>query len=87
MGICYVAVNRFYATMASNITSKSTGVLFEDDTLAESQVNEELKEKPKYVRRIVWRNVIILPFQHLGALYGVYLSLTSAKCLTILFGK
>ncbi|XP_039305287.1 acyl-CoA Delta(11) desaturase isoform X3 [Solenopsis invicta] len=75
----------FYTTMAPNITSTPTGVLFEDETLAESQVVEELKSKTKYVRRIVWRNVIIFSFLHLGALFGVYLLFTSAKFATILF--
>ncbi|EFN64054.1 hypothetical protein EAG_00580, partial [Camponotus floridanus] len=37
------------------------------------QLMEEVKEKPKYVRRIVWRNVAIFMYLHLGALYGIYL--------------
>jgi len=74
--------------MAPNITSThTTGVLFEDETLAETQVIEEPKEKPKYVRRIVWRNVILFALLHLGALYGIYLSFTSAKLATVVFGE
>lgn len=73
--------------MAPNITSTPTGVLFEDETVAESQLMEEVKEKPKYIRRIVWRNVTIFMYLHLGALYGIYLSFTSAKLATIVFGK
>jgi len=72
--------------MASNITSTS-GVLLEDETLAETQLIEEPKEKPKYVRRIVWRNVAIFAFLHLGALYGIYLSFTSVKLATVVFGE
>lgn len=72
--------------MAPYITSTPTGVLFEGETVAEPQL-EEPKETPKYVRRIVWKNVAIFAFLHLGALYGVYLSFTSAKLATVIFGK
>ncbi|XP_011698199.1 PREDICTED: acyl-CoA Delta(11) desaturase [Wasmannia auropunctata] len=71
--------------MAPNITSTPTGVLFEGETLESQVIGEQPKEKPKYVRRIVWRNVTIFSFLHLAALYGVYLSFTSAKLATILF--
>lgn len=80
-------VNRFYVRMAPNITSTPTGVLFEGETLTEPQLIEEPKEKPKYVRRIVWRNVVVFSFLHLGALYGIYLAFTSAKLATIVFGE
>lgn len=73
--------------MAPNITSTPTGVLFEDEATTETQLIKELKEKPKYVRRIVWRNVAIFSVLHIGALYGIYLSFTSAKLATIIFGK
>lgn len=72
--------------MAPNVTSTPTGVLFEGETVAEPLI-EESKEKPKYVRRIVWRNVLIFAYLHLGALYGVYLAFTSAKLATVLFGE
>lgn len=72
--------------MAPNITSTPTGVLFEGETVTEPLM-EESKEIPKYVRRIVWKNVAIFTFLHLGALYGVYLSFTSAKLATVIFGK
>lgn len=72
--------------MAPNITSTPTGVLFEGETL-ETQMIEEPKEKPKYVRRIVWRNVVAFSLLHLGALYGFYLSFTSAKLATVVFGE
>ncbi|KAL6426384.1 hypothetical protein ACFW04_009107 [Cataglyphis niger] len=71
--------------MAPNITSTPTGVLFEGETITEPQLMEEPKEIPKYVRRIVWRNVVIFTLLHLGALYGVYLSFTSAKLATVIF--
>ncbi|XP_011883209.1 PREDICTED: acyl-CoA Delta(11) desaturase-like [Vollenhovia emeryi] len=69
--------------MAAHVTP--TGALFEDDTVDESQLTEEPKEKRKYVKHIVWRNVAIFSFLHLGALYGLYLSFTSAKLLTTAF--
>lgn len=72
--------------MAPNVTSTPTGVLFEGETVAEPLI-EESKEKPKYVRSIVWRNVLIFAYLHLGALYGVYLAITSAKLATVIFGE
>jgi len=87
MRIFHIVVNSLAKKMAPNITSTPTGVLFEGETLTDAQLIEEPKEKPKYVRRIVWRNVAIFMFLHLGALYGVYLSFTSAKLATVIFGK
>ncbi|KAG7213575.1 hypothetical protein KM043_002830 [Ampulex compressa] len=71
--------------MAPNITSSPTGVLFEGETIDESLVNDSPKEKEKYVRKIVWRNVIIFLFLHIGAVYGLYLIFTSAKIATTIF--
>lgn len=46
-------------------------------------------EQPKYVykRQIVWFNAIGFLLLHLGAVYGLYLMLTSAKYLTWLWCK
>lgn len=68
--------------MAPNITSTPTGVLYEGEKLEEEVIETQ---KTKYERRIVWRNVIIFTYLHLAALYGVYLSFTSAKWMTLLF--
>ena len=77
--------------MAPNITTAPTGVLFEGETLEDVQrhhlVEKQSKEKRQYKLQIVWRNVIIFVFLHVGALYGIYLMLTSAKIATIIFGK
>jgi stearoyl-CoA desaturase (delta-9 desaturase) len=76
--------------MAPNVITTPTGVLFEDETLSESQLiatDEESKEKYKYVRRIVWRNVLIFLYLHLAAIYGIYLAFISAKLMTTIFGK
>ena len=70
--------------MAPNVTSTARDVLFEEEPLEENAANETPKEK--YQRRIVWRNVIVFTYLHLGALYGVYLVFTSAKLLTTAFG-
>lgn len=71
--------------MAPNITNSPTGVLFEGETLEEIQSLSESKKKIK--RQIVWRNVIIFMYLHLGAIYGLYLVFTSAKIVTTLFGE
>jgi stearoyl-CoA desaturase (delta-9 desaturase) len=77
--------------MAPNITSAPTGVLFEEETLdnlpRHQLVNEEAKEKVEYKLQIVWKNVFIFIFLHLGALYGIYLIFTSAKIATTIFGN
>lgn len=47
----------------------------------------ELKRLTDGKYKIAWDHVIIVGFLHLGALYGLYLMLTSAKILTPIFGK
>ncbi|XP_017758608.1 PREDICTED: acyl-CoA Delta(11) desaturase-like isoform X2 [Eufriesea mexicana] len=69
--------------MAPNITSTPSGILSEGDNLEENGMIDTPKKK--YVRHIVWRNVIIFGYLHLGALFGLYLAFTSAKILTCLF--
>ncbi|XP_066580885.1 acyl-CoA Delta-9 desaturase-like [Prorops nasuta] len=71
--------------MAPNIITAPTGVLFEGEILDSAQSNDQTKEKTQYVRKIVWRNVISLSLLHIGALYGAYLLITSAKLATTLF--
>ncbi|XP_012276446.1 acyl-CoA Delta(11) desaturase isoform X1 [Orussus abietinus] len=74
--------------MAPNITSTPTGVLFEDETIELERTGQEteiLKEKRSYTRSIVWKNVLIFSYLHLGALYGLYLVFTSAKLATTFF--
>lgn len=71
--------------MAPNITTTPTGVMYEGEKIdGSSQI--ELPKK-KFVRQIVWRNVIIFVYLHLAAIYGLYLALTSAKLLTCVLGK
>jgi hypothetical protein len=38
-------------------------------------------------RQIVWRNAVGFLFMHLAAMYGLYVSVTSAKLLTWVYGK
>jgi stearoyl-CoA desaturase (delta-9 desaturase) len=38
-------------------------------------------------RQIVWRNAVGFLFLHLAALYGLYVSVTTAKLLTWVYGK
>lgn len=82
--------------MAPNITSAPTGVLFEDDTLEDSNIppvesfsgnaGKKYESKP-YKVQIVWRNVILFVYLHAAALYGAYLMFTSAKILTSIWGE
>lgn len=71
--------------MAPNMTSTNTnGVLFEGDERDEP-VTEVPKKTEEYKRKIVWRNVLVMGYLHLGAIYGMYLAFTSAKLYTTLF--
>lgn len=51
-----------------------------------SAIPAEDKAKPPS-RRIVWRNVVLYTFLHVGALYGFYVALAHAKWTTLLWGK
>lgn len=73
--------------MAPNV-SMPTGVLHETD----EDINvESLPQKPKEQNdrkvQLVWRNIILFAYLHLAAVYGLYLLFTSAKLLTVVFGK
>jgi hypothetical protein len=47
----------------------------------------EQTAKREVKRQIVWQNAIALLLLHLAALYGLYISILSAKPLTWLYGK
>ncbi len=51
--------------------------------------NEEVEKKDKveYKRKIVWFNAIGFLVLHIAAVYALYLSVTSAKMLTNIWGK
>lgn len=78
-----------------------TGVLFEDEDVDANATQKTIQtekstttpadkstsaQKP-YRLQIRWRNVFLLGYLHLAALYGLYLTVTSAKLLTTIFGK
>lgn len=71
---------------------KCTKVLSGDDTKTiYSDLNESVPDGKHHANdrnyKIVWHNVIVIGAFHLGAIYGLYLSFTSTKCYTIIFGK
>lgn len=72
--------------MPPDVTNAPTGVLFEGETVDPTVVKDSPKKEVKYTRQLVWRNLIIFAYLHLGALYGLYLIFTSAKLATTLFG-
>lgn len=49
---------------------------------AQSKPNDD---KKKYQWKIVWRNVIAFIYLHVGAVYGLYLCVSGAKFLTVLW--
>lgn len=74
--------------MPPDVTSAPTGVLFEGESIEDirsSKVKGPTEKDDTFKTHIVWRNVIIFAYLHLGALYGLYLILTSAKLATFLF--
>lgn len=67
---------------------QKTWVLYESDAVNDSDVtNRVAPTAEKRVWKIVWRNVLLMGFAHIGGLYGAYLFLFKAKWLTCLFGK
>ena len=49
--------------------------------------NESKMPEKEFKTEIVWKNVMIFVFLHLGAFYGLYLSVFYAQWTTILIGK
>lgn len=53
-----------------------------------TRLDDEVQKPPvEYKMSIVWRNVILIGYLHLAALYGFYLCFTSAKWQTSLSGN
>ncbi|XP_025988405.2 uncharacterized protein LOC105200011 [Solenopsis invicta] len=50
-----------------------------------NKVSTKELDKTHYELKIVWRNVIIFTFIHLAAIYGLYLYLFRAKCLSFIW--
>ena len=52
-------------------------------------INDKSAESSKedYRLQIVWRNVAIMAYLHMAALYGLYLCFTSAQFKTVVAGK
>ncbi|EFN76590.1 Acyl-CoA Delta(11) desaturase [Harpegnathos saltator] len=71
--------------MTSNIIRVPAEMLFEEETVAEQQSIETMKEQPKYVIHIIWRYVMLFLYLHIASLYGIYLAFTSAKLVTVIF--
>lgn len=46
-----------------------------------------VQELPKYKWNIVWINVIVLTYFHVGGIYGLYLAFISTKFYTVIWSK
>ncbi|XP_017785886.1 PREDICTED: acyl-CoA Delta(11) desaturase-like [Nicrophorus vespilloides] len=69
--------------MAPNISSVPTGVLHEtDDEVLATHVPPQLHKPEERKMQLVWRNIILFVYLHLGALYGIYLLFTGASIFT-----
>ncbi|XP_011878877.1 PREDICTED: acyl-CoA Delta(11) desaturase-like [Vollenhovia emeryi] len=85
--------------MAPNLFGNSATLFLEasqqnvsqNKSVAEKIVTQQLStqkiqnSQPKYKWKIVWRNVIVFAYLHLGAVYGLYILITAAKFYTILW--
>lgn len=56
-----------------------------EDKVVDETHDQETKQD--YRLRIVWRNVVIMGYLHLAALYGIYLCFTAAMFKTVVAGK
>lgn len=59
---------------------------FCDDPAMRNGSSDNEPVKSKYVRKIVWKNVIIFSYINLAALYGILLIITSARIYTTIWG-
>ncbi|KAF7396048.1 hypothetical protein HZH68_010098 [Vespula germanica] len=65
-------------------------ILQENSTIREeswpmSNLQNSQKSEPKYKWKIVWKNVIIFLYFHIGAIYGAYLFFTVVRWYTVIF--
>lgn len=70
---------------------KCTGVLNEADAeTIDGGLDKNITDRKHANDRnfkLVWESIIVISLFHLGAIYGVYLMLTSARIYTGIFGK
>lgn len=59
----------------------------ENNTSSTTPAEKSTSAQKPYRLQIRWRNVFLLGYLHLAALYGLYLTVTSAKLLTTIYGK
>lgn len=74
----------------SGYINEFTGVLNEDDAETNDgglkNHNVELKHAKDWNMKLIWGRIIGVICFHLGAVYGIYLAITSAKIHTLIFG-
>lgn len=58
-----------------------------DDHLDNNLVDLKCANDQNYKFKLIWHLVILMVFQYLGAIYGVYSMFTSARILTSIYGK
>lgn len=68
-------------------TKKSQKNVHQEKKNKEKISNQNLSNSKKYEWKIVWKNVILFIYFHIGALYGFYLWCNGTKKYTILWCK
>lgn len=71
----------------TEIQPEAISEIVNDDFYEQEIYASKDKAHDDFKLKIVWRNVLLFSFFHLAALYGVYLSITSAKWATVIFGN
>lgn len=78
--------------MSPNLSISLYTKIFQKNVHQEEKNNQEISDQKlsnskKYEWKIVWRNVILFIYFHIGALYGFYLWGNGVKGYTILWCK
>lgn len=68
-------------------TKKSQKNVHQEKKNKEKISDQNLSNSKKYEWKIVWKNVILFIYFHIGALYGFYLWYNGTKKYTILWCK
>lgn len=80
-----------YNESNASSVNEFTGVLYENDAETnDGGLNKnvaELRHAEEWKIELVWKKIITIGLFHVGAAYGLYLMITSARIYTIIFGS
>jgi len=87
--VVFEDVKQEFRCIRNNFATETVSCLFDMESNDVHDPDKPTEQTTKRVmrRQIVWRNAVGFLFLHLAALYGLYVSVTSAKILTWVYGK